>query len=166
MIPQGLEVLTVGALQLLPSLQASPEPQRQVGEPPLVSHHSPGPQQAEPQQGVFGQLEQVASAWQIGPPVPAAPPLPVAPPLPPVPVDPPVAEAPPLPPVLDASLPPETVPHPLPTMRSRASETPAIDDFITREQARDGPGAIGAARSLIAAGAGAVTPTPGSIDEG
>lgn len=57
-------MFTTGALQLLPSVQASPPPQRQIGAVPLVSHHSPGPQQVEPQQTALGQREHVASALQ------------------------------------------------------------------------------------------------------
>jgi hypothetical protein len=63
--PQGLIVLITGALQVLPSAHALPEPHRQTGAAPLVSHHSPAPQHALPQHGPVVQLheESIVHWW-------------------------------------------------------------------------------------------------------
>jgi hypothetical protein len=58
MTPHGLLVLIVGALHPLPPVQALPAPHRQTGAAPLVSHHSPAPQHALPQQGPVAQLHE------------------------------------------------------------------------------------------------------------
>jgi hypothetical protein len=100
--PQKSLALTTGALQLFPSTHAPLDPHRQTGVAALVSHHSPAPQQAVPQQGPVEQAQEGSGAhW--------CPPWPPA--LPPEPTEPPVAP-PPCPPVVPPSLLFVTVPQP------------------------------------------------------
>src|SRR5450432_269264 len=90
--PHGLAVFTVGALHVLLPVHALLEPQRQTGAAPLVSHHSPPPQQALPQQGPVVQLHDGSGAhwWPPWPPAEPPAPVPAVPAWPPVPPCPPV----------------------------------------------------------------------------
>jgi len=82
-MPHGLFASTVGAAHRLLPVHAAFEPQRQTEVDPLVSHHSPLPQQVLPQQAVSSQivlqplptfgLHRCPAAPAEPPPVPAPP---------------------------------------------------------------------------------------------